>query len=526
MILYGSAELLAGVQPNKPDISLPAGTHGVIITNLSTWTLYVRIAPSGVELTIPPVCVGQLNVENVSPGNASMSVSSDSSIAAQFAGSPSIRYTTSVAPIPTNIIPLAPIPAYVQNSNITNASIQATVTGAVNATITNATLDVSGSSVAINNATSSPVPVSQQGTVDVAVTGTADVSGSTVIVNNPTSSPIPVSQTSTVNANITNATLAISSVGSITDNINSAIVNEILPSNSLVLLANATVNPQNIAAGGTYSWGSDSGVRNIQPGQLGLYDGFVFFFKASYNWAYYMQPEMSAYVTSAALNNYVYNDIIINIINSVPFTANLIGGYYVGIYGPALFDQPAVFNVLAPLILINNSGSTIASDDIEFWVYGIKATVSNAPQNPVQSQVGQGAFDSLYNIDVINQAETTVPGTSTFTYTLIDSSQGGYVKTINVTQLSGSGLSSPSTTELQIIVNGSVIYDSGAGSGNPPSVLNTEYNFGNGVAVGSGVVLKIIYDNSTSNNITVYNTAVASAIATQNAAPSKAVILV
>lgn len=176
--------------------------------------------------------------------------------------------------------------------------------------------------------------------------------------------------------------------------------------------------------------------------------------------------------------------------------------------------------------ITNISGSTITSDTVIVYAFAIKAQISNPAQNPVQSQVGQGAFDSLYNIDVVNQSETAVPGTSTFTYTLIDSSQGGYVKSINVSQLSGSGLSSPSTTEIKLIINGAVVYDSGAGSGNGPLLTNASYAFGNGVAVGSGVMLEVIYVNQTANNITVYNTAVATAIGTQTAAPSKAVILV
>jgi hypothetical protein len=326
------------------------------------------------------------------------------------------------------------------------SQIFATVTGAVTATISNAVLTVQAATSAVFN-------VAQSGTwnVDANVTNStidvnanvtntsinvdANVTNSTLNVDaNITNASINAAQSGTwnVNATVQNATIDVAqsgtwninavqsgtwnvgSVGSITETVQGNVVNTVLPVNNLVYIGYTSFSVTNLGNGS----GVSSAVQASYPTVFPLVDGVVVVANSSYaqanNLAFPYTIQLEDFGTPLPQGGYIVPSF------TIQYSKQDSPGYNAEYR--AFLNEP-VAGSRSTIAFTNVSGSTIASDTITFYLFYVKAQISNPTANPVNMQPGQGEFDSIE----YSWTGTVATGGS---QTLIPS--GNYIKSIRI----------------------------------------------------------------------------------------------
>jgi hypothetical protein len=298
------------------------------------------------------------------------------------------------------------------------SQIFATVTGAVTATISNAVLTVQAATSAIFN-------VAQSGTwnVDANITNStidvnasvtnssinvdANITNSTLNVDaNITNASINAAQSGTwnVNANVQNATIDVAqsgtwnvnavqsgtwnvgSVGSITETVQGNVVNTVLPVNNLVYLGYIAQSVSNLANGSTVYSDVMASFPNVFP----LVDGVVVVANSSYaqanSLAFPYTIQLWDFATPVPQGGFIAPSFTIQYSKQDNLGYN--SEYR------AFINEP-VAGSRTTIAFTNASGSTIASDTITWYLFYIKAQISNPTANPVNMQPGQGEFDSV-----------------------------------------------------------------------------------------------------------------------------------
>jgi hypothetical protein len=198
---------------------------------------------------------------------------------------------------------------------------------------------------------------------------------------------INVAKSGTWNVNaVQSGTWNVGSVGSITETVQGNVVNSVLPVNNLVYIGYTTLSVSNLANGSI----ADTAVSASYPTVFPLLDGVVVVAHSAY----------------AQSNNvgFPYSIALFNFGTLLP-----VGGFIAPSFtieysaqdndGPnaeyRAFLQAPVAASGSTIVFTNNSGSTIASDTITFYLFYVKAQISNPTANPVNMQPGQGEFDSI-----------------------------------------------------------------------------------------------------------------------------------
>jgi hypothetical protein len=247
------------------------------------------------------------------------------------------------------------------NANVTNSSIN------VDANVTNSTLNVDA------NITNASINAAQSGTWNVNAT-----------VQNAT---IDVAQSGTWNVNAAqNGTWNVGSVGSITETVQGNVVNTVLPVNNLVYLGYTTLPLSNLANSSTVL----SAVQASYPTIFPLVDGVVVVANSSYAQAnsltFPYTIQLYDFGTPLPEGGFIVPSF------TIQYSKQDNNGYNAEYR--AFINEPVAAS-RSTIAFTNASGATIASDTITFYLFYVKAQVSNPTNNPVNMQPGQGEFDSI-----------------------------------------------------------------------------------------------------------------------------------
>jgi hypothetical protein len=297
------------------------------------------------------------------------------------------------------------------NANVTNSSID------VNANVTNSSIDVNANvtNTSINvdaNVTNSTLNVDANITnasINAAQSGTWNVNAT---VQNAT---IDVAQSGTWNINaVQSGTWNVGSVGSITETVQGNVVNTVLPVNNLVYIGYTSFSVTNLGNGS----GVSSAVQASYPTVFPLVDGVVVVANSSYaqanNLAFPYTIQLEDFGTPLPQGGYIVPSF------TIQYSKQDSPGYNAEYR--AFLNEP-VAGSRSTIAFTNVSGSTIASDTITFYLFYVKAQISNPTANPVNMQPGQGEFDSIE----YSWTGTVATGGS---QTLIPS--GNYIKSIRI----------------------------------------------------------------------------------------------
>jgi hypothetical protein len=337
------------------------------------------------------------------------------------------------------------------NANITNTSIS------VDANITNSTLDVNA------NITNASVNAAQSGTWNV----DANIQNAT----------IDVAQSGTWNVNaVQSGTWNVGSVGSITETVQGNVVNTVLPVNNLVYLGYMTQSVSNLANGSTQY----SAVQASYPTVFPLVDGVVVVANSSY-----AQANSLTFPYTIALSDFgtpLPEGGFITPSFTIEYSKQDNAGYNAEYR--AFINEPVAAS-RSTIAFTNESGSTIASDTITFYLFYVKAQVSNPTANPVNMQPGQGEFDSA------EYSWTGVVGENT-AQTLIPS--GNYIKSLRITFYTDNV--DTSANNLLTLYNGSSAFWSANPTSTAVTIDTGLITFGdgvpnNGISVVTGTYLSV-----------------------------------
>ena len=299
----------------------------------------------------------------------------------------------------------------IQVTNISSGAItQDTITlyvwlrlAAANITNTNLNVTVSDGTVAISN---SPAVTVSSGSVEISNT------------------PAVTVNSGTVSANITNASLAVSSVGSITETVNSQVSNDYLTNNGFLNGGSTTMASTTLAAGAS--------TFQFVNFPAGVFDGVLLWL--NYNGA-------------GGLGDLSFS------IAQIRYEAGGLGTWINGPSTPFSIQEgdntneiaqtnflPFGQQVLANMIVLNITNNATTSQNISPiitpWVRYASATITNPTSAPVYQQPTLGAFNTIYPVQLPG---TIVDGGTSVTETIVPSSDGGYIKTIVIAGIIANG---------------------------------------------------------------------------------------
>jgi len=278
----------------------------------------------------------------------------------------------------------------------------------------------------------------------------------------------------------------IGSVGSITETVQGNVVNDVLPAQAVVFLGSAAFAVSNLANGNTVGGEIDATTSLLNNNGV-LLDGLIVGW-TSQNGYQYNFDSASAFLRNTNATG-PYDDHLGT--NSVTVTGtSTFGPGNNGLTPPLFFSSPWFGNCTV-VQLTNATGSTISSDTVTIFVWGIKAQITNPTNNPANTQPGQGSFATA----VASSIDGSVGGSGTsFSTTLINS--GGYLEQLQWQGLSGTGYNGSSTQYplTLTLYNGSVPIASTtvtAGAGNTTVTLpNGSITYRTAVA-NNGIILTI-----------------------------------
>ena len=464
--------------------TIKAGTiyQTIEFHNTSRYQLLITLQPVGGQ---PKVIIPAWSTKQfISPGST-LYVSVDTSYPADTNVSTTLLSAEKIyALLKTGIEAPYVLPLSVQTSSIiTSGAVNATITGTTDVNVTNIptiTIDSSGNTVNVGNTidanvtgavtanlpAGSSIEVTQASgsTLDVTVNSgsTLDVTGSTVDVQTPSGSTLNVGGTITVgnptlnvttatgdsvtvagtidigntpavtvnsgsvDANITNASLTVGSVGSITSNVNSQVVNDYVTNNPFVTSATETMPSTTIPVGGSAGF--------MMPVPVGVYDAATLYayFNNSPNGLsgitfqcaqirYQVGSEASTFVGFGQNWSFPYNTDDANL-NNVSALLPFNGEYLCN-------------NIY---ILMTNTNTVSVTINFQFTLFLRYASqqISNTTSAPVYQQPTLGAFNTIYPVQLPG---TIVDGGTSVTETIVPSSDGGYIKTIVIAGIIANG---------------------------------------------------------------------------------------
>lgn len=263
-----------------------------------------------------------------------------------------------------------------------------------------------------------------------------------------------------------------------------SVTDYMLPTNELVLLSKNQLTETDILNNQQITINGSANAL-IEPSQLGLYDGYFMVVHSSAGINYGTTGTVQGFVWGTALaggdEGWTYDTYVTLATTPQPVWDGPAGD---GVIGPAFWTQAWALSGLV-VTLINTTGSTIATDTITIWFYGIRAQVqlNNPTSTPGYVQQSKGEFTA---IATPLAQPTTVTTLATFIQAL-----NGYATKMWLS-IEGNGTGS---CYLEVYVNGEQIdYVLVPQSGN----VTRSYDFAQGVDVSlSGVEL------ATSNGLSV-----------------------
>jgi len=344
------------------------------------------------SVTLVPQSSNTIEVSNVNAQTANVSIIGTPNV--NVANTPSVNATingtanVNVANTPTVQVSSGTVD--IGNTPSVNIANTPSVTGTVNIgnsainvqNVPNGSLTVAGT-VEIGNTPS----VSISGTPTVAIAANQQVNiANTPSVNIANTPSVNATITGTANVNIANTptvSIASGNVNATIQNasINSKVLNQMLAQNNLVLIASGTISVSNLANGSyqaintDYLSQSSGGVSYLNS--LGGYDGLLIVTLSNngINWsangfpinptglyAHYLNVQLPNFVNSTIVNTGRVAKIVRQVQMPSGGTNALILWY----------NETYTFNV-ATAAIQNNSGSTISSDTLIVYYYGIKS---------------------------------------------------------------------------------------------------------------------------------------------------------
>ena len=290
-----------------------------------------------------------------------------------------------------------------------------------------------GTAIGVSISSSVALNVQQSGTwtVDINTMPTVNINGPITVegVSGGTAIGVQVQNNITINGTVTvqfpsAQEVTLAATGPVD------IQNLLLSDNNLVFLYELQGTIASFASGASISSGGDglsSVTFKVGQSQIGLFDGYFILLlsaKATYTAGSVGQIGINNGGQMTDFNSYQVFGAGTVIGDQNPQN-NGPAGY--GMIGPIFLSSPAVFNLVKHNVT-NNTGATVTDDTLTFWVFGIKAQVSNPVENPVQQQAASGEYDSLVGT---NGGSNDAVTASTVT-TVIGA--GGYITEVTLTQ--------------------------------------------------------------------------------------------
>jgi len=340
---------------------VPQSSNTIEVSNVNAQTANVNI-----------IGTPNVNVANTPSVNATINGTANVNVA----NTPTVQVSSGTVNIGnTPSVNIANTPSVTGTVNIGNSAINVQ-------NVPNGSLTVAGT-VSIGNTPS----VSISGTPTVAIAANQQVNiANTPSVNIANTPSVNATISGTANVNIANTptvSIASGNVNATIQNasINSKVLNQMLAQNNLVLIASGTISVSNLANGSYQAINTDclsqSSGGSSFLNSLGSYDGLLIAVTTTngINWGANGFP-----INPTGLCAHYLDIVFPNLINNTIASAGRVAKIVRQIQMPngganALllwYNESYVFNV-ATAAIQNNSGSTISSDTLTVYYYGIKS---------------------------------------------------------------------------------------------------------------------------------------------------------